>query len=125
MLTGGPMWLSVTVGSVAFGEAMALMAWTNLRRGGRSSWATAKNNAFLAADVVTGGALIALPFAAGSAATAALWAAVACLAATHAYRAAEYLRHEPNAFCANESLFAVDMGKLAGAVLLAALLALR
>lgn len=125
MLSGGSLWVAVTVGGVAVGEATALLLGTTFGRGGRSPWATAKNDAFLAADILTGGALIALPFASGPAVPAALWAVVAVFAATHAYRVAECLRRTPGAFCANSSLLAVDVGKLAGVLFLGVLLALR
>jgi hypothetical protein len=111
-------WVAWTVGAVSVGEALALAAGT-LRR--RSDWTTPAHLAYLASDVVLGAALVWLatvPLTAGGASLLALTLSV--LAASHGWRAHEYVRRVPGAFCANAELFYVDVAKLVGVLLVAA-----
>jgi hypothetical protein len=118
VFTGAMRWLAATLAAFTIGEAVALLLGTLPRRGGRNPWATPAHVGFLLVDLVTGCAIVWFGIVpAAPLSVPALAAALGVLAATHAWRAYEYLAHRPDPFCANPQLFSVDVGKLAGGVL--------
>ena len=106
---------ALLTGMVVAGEALALLVGMHLLSKGDNSWISAKNDLFLALDIVAGLGLVYLALAhRGSAWPYALYSLVGLALLTHGYREWEYLARAGNPFCANAPLFVLNNLKLVG-----------
>jgi hypothetical protein len=106
---------TLLTGLVVAGEALALLVGMHLLSEGDNAWISAKNDLFLALDIVAGLGLVYLALAHRGAAWPYAFYCLAGLALlTHGYREWEYLIRASNPFCANAPLFVVNTLKPAG-----------
>ncbi len=100
-------------GTVMAGEALALLVGMHVLSEGDNAWLSAKNDLFLALDLVAGMGLLYLALVQrGAAWPYAFYSVVGLALLTHGYREWEYLAGAANPFCANVPLFVVNNLKL-------------
>jgi hypothetical protein len=113
---------TLLTGAVVAGEALALLVGMHLLSESDNAWLSAKNDFFLALDILAGLGLLYLALAhRGPAWPYALYSLAGLALLTHGYREWEYLARAANPFCANLPLFVVNNLKLAGLLAVAIL----
>lgn len=114
--------ITLLIGLVVAGEALAPLVGMHLLSEGNNPWISVKNDLFLVLDIVSGLGLAYLALAGrGAAWPYVLYALVGLALLTHGYREWEYLARAGNSFCANAPLFLVNNLKLVGLVAIHAL----
>ena len=109
--------IALVTGLFIAGEALALLVGMHFSSQSDKSWISAKNNLFLALDILAGLGLVYLALAQrGAAWPYDLYALTGLALLTHGYREWEYLAGIDNAFCATTPLFVVNNLKLVGLV---------
>ena len=110
--------VSVLVGALIAGEALALMVGMHVLNTDPHPWISLKNDALAISDVIIGLGLIGIGWMAGSASAIPFCSLSALAALTHLYRGGEYLVGIRSAFCFNAPLFVVNNVKLVGALVI-------
>jgi hypothetical protein len=112
--------MSLVLGGVSAGESGLLLVGMQ-DASGPTAWMTPGNIAYSVSDIAAGIGLITLALVMREDER---WLLIPAyiLIATNGLRMAEYLMGKDAAFCANEALFAVDIGKLLVAIALSGML---
>lgn len=117
-------WLSLILGLVVTGEALALLVGMNLPSPGLSTWSTFKNNGLVLIDVITG--IMIIYFSWRKDIDNSIYQIVILLILIlHSYRSWEYIYHPFNMFCVNLPLFIVNNVKLFFSVIVVLFIFLR
>lgn len=105
-------WLSLLLGMVVTGEALALLVGMNLPSPGLYAWSTFKNNGLALVDVITGIIIAYFSWRKGIMDNSIYLSAILLILVLHSYRIWEYFYHPYNPFCVNLPLFIINNVKL-------------
>jgi hypothetical protein len=110
--------VSILIGALIAGEALALMIGMHVLNTDPHPWISLKNDALAISDIIIGLGLIGIGLMAGSASAIPFYSLSALAVLTHLYRGGEYLVGIRSAFCFNAPLFIVNNVKLVGALVI-------